>query len=177
MARNKHDGGVKRGKKDLFTPHQNGAGFTSKLNMEISIVQLKTFSLEALEALNKLLKQLDSTATPFTKIDLKYIIDSPASRLFIARIIDNRQIIGMLTLIIFRIPVAKKGLLEDLVVDKNHRGKGVGTKLITTAIKKAREEGAVYLDFTSRPTRVEANKLYQHLGFKKRNTNIYRILL
>lgn len=145
--------------------------------MEISIVQLKTFSLEALEALNKLLKQLDNTAVPLTKTDVEYMIGSSGNHLFIARRIDNKQIIGMLTLIMFRTPFAKKGLLEDLVVDKNYRGKGVGTKLITTAIKKAREEGVVCLDFTSRPKRVEANKLYQHLGFKKRNTNVYRILI
>lgn len=145
--------------------------------MEISIVQLKTFSLEALEALNKLLRQLDSTATPLTKTDVKYMIGSSVNYLFIAKRTDNKQIIGMLTLIIFRTPFAKKGLLEDLVVDKNHRGKGVGKKLISTAIKKAREEGAVYLDFTSRPKRVEANKLYQSLSFKKRNTNVYRIIL
>lgn len=145
--------------------------------MEISIVQLKTFSLELLVALNKLLKQLENNATPLTKTDVEYMIDSSTNRIFIARRTDNKQIIGMLTLIIFRIPFAKKGLLEDLVVDKNHRGEGVGTKLITTAIKKAHEEGAVYLDFSSRPKRVEANNLYRRLGFKKRDTNIYRIIL
>lgn len=145
--------------------------------MEVSIEQLKTFSLEALVALNKLLKQLDNTASVVRKTDLEYMIDSSTNRIFIARRADSKQIIGMLTLIIFRILFTKKGLLEDLVVDKNCRGKGIGTKLITTAIKKAREEGVVYLDFTSRPTKVEANKLYQHLGFKKRDTNIYRIIL
>lgn len=145
--------------------------------MEIYIEQVKTYSKELHVGLNKLLEQLDGAATPLTKKDIEYMIGSSANHLFIAKRIDNKEIIGMLTLIVFRIPFAKKGILEDLVVDKNHRGKGVGTKLITTAIKKARKEGVVYLDFTSRPTKAEANKLYQDLGFEKRDTNVYRILL
>ena len=143
--------------------------------MEFYVEQLKTYSLELTAALNKLLKQLDEVANPLTKMDIENMIVSPANRLFVARKLDNKEIIGMLTLIVFRIPFAKKGLLEDVVVDKTYRGKGVGTKLITTAINKAREEGVSYLDFTSRPTRVEANRLYGRLGFEKRNTNAFRL--
>ena len=145
--------------------------------MEVYIEQLKTFSSEFTVAINKLLKQLDDTASLLTEVDVKGMIDSSANYLFVARRLDNKEIIGMLTMIVFRIPFAKKGLLEDLVVDKEYRGKGIGTKLITAAIKKARKVGVVYLDFTSRPTRVAANNLYQSLGFKKRDTNIYRIIL
>lgn len=145
--------------------------------MEIYIEQLKSSSLELIGALNKLLKQLDNTAIPLTQIDIKHMIASSANRLFVARRLDNKEIIGMLTMIIFRIPFAKKGLLEDIVVDKAYREKGVGTKLIKTAVSQARKEGVIYLDFTSGPTRVAANNLYNRLGFKKRDTNIYRIRL
>jgi len=143
--------------------------------MEFYIEQLKTYSLELTQALNKLLRQLDKASSPLTKTDIENMIVSPANSLFVARKLDNKEAIGMLTLIVFRIPFAKKGLLEDIVVDKTYRDKGIGTKLITTAINKAREEGVSYLDFTSRPTRVEANRLYERLGFKKRNTNVYRL--
>lgn len=145
--------------------------------MEFYIEQLKNFSLELTKALNKLLKQLDNTTTPLTKTDIENMIASPANRLFVARRKNNKEIIGMLTMIIFRIPYAKKGLLEDIVVDKEYRKKGIGTKLITTALNLARKEGVVYLDFTSRPTRTAANNLYQHLRFKKRDTGVYRIIL
>ena len=145
--------------------------------MEFYIEQLKNFSLELTTALNKLLKQLDNTAAPLTKEDIENMIVSPANRLFVARRLDNKEIIGMLTMIILRIPYVKKGLLEDIVVDKEYRKKGIGTKLITTALNLARKEGVVYLDFTSRPTRTAANNLYQHLGFKKRDTSVYRIIL
>lgn len=145
--------------------------------MEFYIEQLKIFSLELTTALNKLLKQLDNAATPLTKEDIENMISSTANRLFVARRSDNNKIVGMLTLIVYRIPVWKKGWIEDIVVDKEYRKKSIGTKLITTALKLARREGVVYLDFTSRPTRTAANNLYQHLGFKKRDTSVYRIIL
>lgn len=145
--------------------------------MEFYIEQLKGFSLELTVALNRLLKQLNIAVIPLNDKDIKYMIASSANRLFIARKVSDKKIVGMLTLIIFRIPFAKKGLLEDIVVDKDYRGNGIGTKLFSTAIKMAQEEGVAYLDFTSSPQREAANNLYEHLGFKKRETNIYRIKL
>ena len=145
--------------------------------MEFYIERIKDCSGELTKAINKLLVQLNETAIPLTDQDVKDMIASSVNKLFVARKSDSKEIIGMLTLIIFRIPFAKKGLLEDLVVDKEYRKKGIGTKLITAALNLARKEGVVYLDFTSSPTRTAANNLYQHLGFEKRDTSVYRIIL
>lgn len=145
--------------------------------MDIQIEQLKTFSTGTLEALNRLLKQLNSSATSLTQADIEYMISSPANRLFVARIPDNKEIIGMLTLIIYRIPIWKKGWIEDLVVDERYRNKGIASKLIQYAIEKAKADGVLLLNFTSRPERETANRLYERLGFEKRNTNVYSIKL
>lgn len=145
--------------------------------MEFYIEILKKFSLELTTALNKLLKQLDNTATPLTKQDIENMIVSPANRLFVARRKSNKEIVGMLTLIVYRIPVWKKGWIEDIVVDKAYRNKGIATKLIHHAVKSAKADGVLSLNFTSRPQRETANRLYSKLGFKKRDTNVYRIEL
>jgi len=146
--------------------------------MKVYIEQLKTFNKEDLASVNKLLKQLDSDAFVLTKAEVREMIDSPANYLFIARKKDNREMIGMITLIAYRIPVWKKGWIEDLVVDKDYRNKGIATKLINHAIEKAKNEGVLSLNLTSHRTKkVEANKFYESLGFKKRDTNIYRIKL
>lgn len=147
------------------------------MKQQIYIEQLKKCSRPTAAALNSLLMQLDSEATALTEGDIRDMISSSATRLFVARRCSDHQIVGMVTMITYRIPYTKKGLLEDLVINKNHRRRGIGTKLITYAIDKARKENLVYLDFTSRPTRVAANKLYQRLGFEKRDTNVYRIKL
>ena len=143
--------------------------------MEVTIEQIKTFSLELTPALNNLLKQLNEEAQSLDDKDVMGIIESSPNRLFVAR--KDKEIIGMLTLIVFRAVFAKKGLLEDIVVDEKYRGKGVGTKLVLAAIDEARSEGVTHLDFTSNPKREAANKLYEHLGFEKRDTNAYRIKL
>lgn len=143
--------------------------------MEFTIEQVKIFSLELTAAINKLLKQLNSAATLLTKADIEYMISSPANRLFVARRSDNKEIVGMLTLIVYRIPVWKKGWIEDVVVDKAYRNKGIATKLLKHAIESAKADGVLSLNFTSNPEREVANKLYRRLGFEKRNTNVYRI--
>ena len=145
--------------------------------MEIYIEQVKNYSIELTKAINRLLKQLNTDASLLTDDEVKTMIASQANRLFVARKLGDKEIVGMLNLIAFRIPFAKKGLLEDIVVDKKYRGKGIGTRLISAAIDQARQEELKYIDFTSNPMRVEANKLYQRLGFEKRDTNAYRIKL
>jgi ribosomal protein S18 acetylase RimI-like enzyme len=145
--------------------------------MEFYIEQLKSFSSELTDSINKLLKQLDIAANPLTKADIEDMIISPTNRLFVARRSDNKEIVGMLTLIVYRIPVWKKGWIEDVVVDQAYRNKGVATKLLKHAIESAKADGVLSLNFTSRPEREAANKFYQSLGFEKRNTNVYWIKL
>lgn len=145
--------------------------------MEFYIEQIKKFSLELPISINKLLKQLDNKAIPLKKKDIEDMIASPATRLFVARRSDNKEIAGMLTLVVYRIPIWKKGWLEDLVVDQQYRNKGIATKLIQHAIESAKADRVLSLNFTSRPEREIANRLYEHLGFEKRKTNVYWIKL
>jgi ribosomal protein S18 acetylase RimI-like enzyme len=143
--------------------------------MEIKIEQLKYFSENVVSDLNKLLLQLSPNYKEKSEDKIKEIINKSENHIFVAK--DGNKIIGILTLIIVDPLFLKKGLLEEMVVDRNYRGKGIGTKLITTVLNQARNEGLAYVDFTSRQERLEANNLYQRLGFKKRNTNVYRIEL
>ncbi|MDA2952979.1 MAG: GNAT family N-acetyltransferase, partial [Actinomycetota bacterium] len=67
--------------------------------------------------------------------------------------------------------------IEDVVVDADARGKGVGEALNTFALAEAKRQGSITVDLTSRPSREAANRLYQRLGFKERETNVYRFTL
>ena len=145
--------------------------------MEISIEQIKTFSPNITQDVNNLLGQLDPTSKPLRDRDVREIIDEQSNYFFVARESINRRIVGMLILIVYRILVCKKGWIEDVAVDKEYRNKGIATKLINCAIEIAKANGISSLNLTSRPERENANKLYIKLGFKKRNTNVYRIEL
>ena len=64
-----------------------------------------------------------------------------------------------------------------MVVDESVRGRGVGEALNREAVDRARAAGATTVDLTSRPEREAANRLYSRLGFRQRDTNVYRLSL
>ncbi|MCL5438454.1 MAG: GNAT family N-acetyltransferase [Patescibacteria group bacterium] len=143
----------------------------------IIIESLKVVSNGVTKALNSLLLQLVSNAKPLTDEAVREMLSSSSNRLLIAKDQKTNTIVGMLTLVIYRIPSVKKGVIHELVVDERWRQKGIGRKLIACTIEQARKEGIQYLDLTSNPKRESANKLYQSIGFEKRDTNVYRMKL
>lgn len=129
-------------------------------------------SEELLAACHRLIPQLSSSAAPITVDELAEIVNGESTMMFVARV-DN-QIVGLLTLAVFRIPTAVRAWIEDVVVDSSARGHGVGEALNLAAIAEAKRRGAKTVDLTSRPSREAANRLYQRIGFVARETNVYR---
>jgi len=86
-------------------------------------------------------------------------------------------ILGTASLIIYRKMSGQVGVIEDVVVDRDHRGKGIGRRMMEYLLARAKTEHLKQLQLTCRPERIEANKLYQSLGFEKVETNIYRLKL
>lgn len=82
---------------------------------------------------------------------------------------------GTLTLVIFPIPTGLRAWIEDVVADEAARGRGVGAALTREAVRLARAAGARTVDLTSRPSRAEANRLYERLGFQVRDSKVYRL--
>ena len=127
---------------------------------------------ELVEAMTRLVPQLSSSNPPPSAAELQKIIDSDAVRLLIAR--NQHGVVGTLTLVLFRIPTGIRAWIEDVIVDEGARGAGIGRSLNEAAIDCALAAGAVTVDLTSRPSREDANRLYQRMGFSKRETNVYR---
>jgi GNAT superfamily N-acetyltransferase len=57
------------------------------------------------------------------------------------------------------------GLMEDVFVDEDYRGKGIGTQLAKAVIEASKSK-CYKLICTSRYARKDVHKLYQRLGFK-----------
>ena len=130
---------------------------------------------ELVESFQRLIPQLSSSSPPPSRDELATIVGSADSRLFLARV-DGR-IAGTLTLATYRIPTGLKAWIEDVVVDDAARGHGVGEALSRVAVDEARRLGAKDVSLSSRPTRESANRLYQRIGFRRRDTNFYRLTL
>lgn len=141
----------------------------------MKVEQVTQFDPLLLDEVNRLLPQLSSSARLLSELELRAILDSDATYLLTAG--DAQRLYGMLTVVVFRIPTGARSWVEDVVVDEVHRGNGVGGRLLEAAIVLARQQGAKTLDLTSRPAREAANRLYQKVGFIRRETNVYRISL
>lgn len=127
---------------------------------------------ELTEAMDRLVPQLSRSNPPPTLDALAEIVESESSLLFMAK--DHTGVLGTLTLILFRIPTGLRAWIEDVIVDQDARGKGVGRILNEVAIQHALDQGAITVDLTSRPSREAANRLYARIGFVQRDTNVYR---
>lgn len=125
---------------------------------------------EIISAFKKLLPQLGDLRIP-SNTEITEIIEAPQSILFLA--VNDVTIVGMLTMSLSILPSGKKAWIEDVVVDSSYRQQGIGHKLIETALKKAKELHLTSVNLTSRPARIAANLLYQKIGFKQRDTNVY----
>ncbi|MCG6187453.1 GNAT family N-acetyltransferase [Maribellus maritimus] len=125
-------------------------------------------------AFSKLIPQLSPDSPIPSKSDLEALINSDNTMIFLA---EEEDIIGTLTVVLNRIPTGNKAWIEDVVVDESARGKGVGKKLTAFAIAFVSGKGISQINLTSTPERVAANQLYQQLGFRKRETNVYRLTL
>ncbi len=143
----------------------------------IKIEKITTVTPELQSGLNRLVMHFGSITKQLTEVDITYMVHSQSNKLFIAKNKQTGEIIGMLTLIMYRIPSTKKALIEEIAVDDAYRKKGIGTRLMKEAMEYARQAGVAYVDLTSNPKREIANKFYQHLGFQRRETNVYRLKL
>lgn len=142
--------------------------------MNYSIEEINQYSPKLLTSIKSLVSQLDRNFQELTEADLKAMISSPSTHLYVAVIPDTGEIVGMVTLVVYRIPYKMKAQLEDIVVDQAYRGHGIGTKLMEYVVEEAKRFGVKSLNFTSSPKRESANHLYERLGFEKRDTNVYR---
>ena len=96
------------------------------------------------------------------------------ARLLVARN-DERVLVGTASLYTIQLFTRLVGRIEDVVVDGSTRGQGVGRELMTRLMTEAKRLKMSRLFLTSHPTRVEANELYQKLGFVVYDTNSYRM--
>lgn len=132
---------------------------------------------ELLDALNRLLPQLNPTLTLPDMDRLRRLLADPAVTLLVAR--DDEEIVGTTTVIVYTTPYWIKARLDEVVVDASARGKGVGEALVLAALDVGREKGAQVAELQSGrgPNREAAHRLYFRLGFKVRDSDVMRIVL
>ena len=141
----------------------------------MKIKRLQEITEKVEEAFQRLIPQLSANCMGPGRDELNSMVHSGNSVLFVAE--EDGNIIGTLTLVMYRIPTGIKAWIEDVVVDETMRGKGIGRMLIRHAIDHAKKSGVMKIDLTSVPFRLAANGLNKSMGFARRETNVYRLEL
>jgi ribosomal protein S18 acetylase RimI-like enzyme len=139
------------------------------------IERINAVTPSAADSIAALVGQLSSSAKVLTREELEAIVNAPGTVLLAVR--QSGNLVGMLTLVTFAIPTGIRAIIEDVVVDERYRGQGIAQALTREALVQAEVAGARTVDLTSRPSREAANRLYQKLGFQKRDSNVYRYTL
>lgn len=139
---------------------------------QIFIAQVEKFSPELLADFERLMPQLTQALVPSLD-QWKSLIDSPSVLLVARNAGPQGTIIAAATLGVFRTPSGLHGHIEDVIVDTAWRGQGIGTMLVQRLLLIAKKMGIAGVSLTCNPRREAANALYQKMGFKKWNTNLY----
>lgn len=145
-------------------------------NAHIELVNEHCDLPKIVKGIRRLLPQLTSHYNDDFEAEFKRsFLSSESNNLLFALFTREEEMVGMATLCICTSPVGKKGWIEDVVISEKHRGKGWGKMLIVRLIAEGKQRGINSLNLTSRPERINANKLYQRLGFQMRETNVYKM--
>lgn len=105
------------------------------------------------------------------------VLLDPDQRTLVAE--DYGEVVG--TLVVVLVPNLAHGgapyaLVENVVVDEQYQGAGVGKALMREAINRAREAGAYKLSLTANLQREEAHEFYRALGLEQRHAGFEVVL-
>jgi ribosomal protein S18 acetylase RimI-like enzyme len=139
----------------------------------ITISRLEQASDAAVNDINLLLPQVRSDPSQHkgSLADLQDIVENNWTSMIVAK--DEKRIIGMATIHIVNNMGKRIAHVDDVVISDAYRKQGLGTKIMRELINVAKSRGVSQLRLTSRSARAAANKLYQKIGFKIANTNVY----
>jgi len=143
----------------------------------MKIEEVTEATAEVHEALVRLLPQLNPTLPLPTRERIERLIGDPAVTLVVAR--DGDQIVGTATVIVYTTPYWIKARLDEVVVDGDARGKGVGEAMVRHCLEVGRRKGAQVAELQSGrgDVRAAAHRLYKRIGFQVRDSDIFRITL
>jgi ribosomal protein S18 acetylase RimI-like enzyme len=141
--------------------------------MTVDVQEIREATDEVVSAFRRLLPQLSRSAAPLDRPAVDRMVSHDANTVFVARV--DGAIVGMLTLVMVPIPSGLRARIEDVVVDSDARGRGVATALTVAAMEAAQVAKARTVDLTSRPERDSAGRLYERLGFRERDSRVYRL--
>lgn len=132
-------------------------------------------SVAFFNSLNVLAKNINPDTTTVTTVTLSHFF---ACHGVLAVAMDEKGMVSGIATLVHIVKInGFSARLEHVSVLPEHEGQGIGRLLVAALIHDAREHGVRRIDLSCESRRVRANKLYEDLGFKIRETNSRRLIL
>jgi ribosomal protein S18 acetylase RimI-like enzyme len=173
--------------------------FAKEVAVNIEINNFRGKPEEALPLVNHLLPHLDPSGQgPGVSLqDLEEAFSNPNFYLCFAENDEDtktpkrmpERCLGMGTVFIQKNLSGRIAEIHDIVTHPDARGKGAGKRIVLELVDIVRYRAkainqSIEIRLTSRPSRIEANKLYQKLGFElaaraegPHGTNLYKLIV
>jgi GNAT superfamily N-acetyltransferase len=144
--------------------------------MEIILREANESDLPGLLALYGQLGQDDGSILQLDAAQLIFerIKDYPSYHLHVAEL-DGR-VVGTFALLVMDNlghMGSPSAVLEDVVVDENRRGMGIGKRMMEYAHELCRRQGCYKMTFSSNRNREAAHRFYESLGFTRHGFSFY----
>lgn len=137
--------------------------------MEIKILGQEDIT-EGLQAqLSELYLQLNSQ---LKQVELSSILEVP-EQIDIVACFEKNVLIGIAMMANYKVVSGHKGMIEDVVVSKQHRSKGIGRKLMVLLLQQAKVRKLNDVLLFSGHHRTAAIALYKSLGFNIKTSGLY----
>ncbi|EKD59005.1 MAG: Acetyltransferase [uncultured bacterium] len=125
-------------------------------------------------SVNVLFHQLTNESS--SDVDFADLIFDSKCHCVVAMLGDDA--IGFGSLVRYNVPSkGEVGRIEDVIIDEKYHGKGFGKEIMNELISIAKEKNIHELNLTCKRNRLVAHKLYESLGFEKRESDSFRLSL
>jgi len=144
----------------------------------VQIREINTADKKNLKEIRNLLKELQETAEcehELDNIEMENIFEemdaSPNFYLNYIAVDEDKEgkVVGFISIIFYKTLFHKGGtaLINELIVSKDYRGKGVGRKLVEQAVQIARQRGMDEIEVGTEEENIKARNFYVKNGFDK----------
>lgn len=137
--------------------------------MKIAILQPSDVNDKVAQQVKDLFSQLNAS---IEQVNLEEVF-KPENAITFAYSMDKDKIVGIALMCAYTVVSGYKGWVEDVVVDKAYRGKGIGRKLMEKLVEEGKKKGLSEILLFSADKRIEAIGLYKSLGFQQKESRIY----
>lgn len=128
----------------------------------IVIKKVQSIDSHTYKRLRDLFVELYPNNPPLTFDKFKKVIETGPVEIYVA-LSGEGKVVATVSIASYEKLGGKVFVIEDVVVEKSSRGKGIGFKLNKTILDLARSRGADFIDVSTR--RAKARKFYLKCGF------------